>query len=139
MVEPLGVSASIVTLVGTAFTIAKTLHDFIKRLRHAPQDLLALSNEVSELSLILTSINHASSTSSHTATSQALTECLQSARQDLHDLDAFTKRLVISRTPAKNCVDRLAWARHKKEAVALQSRLRDSRLSLSVLLGASSV
>lgn len=57
MADPLSITAGIVAVVGAAGGITKTLGK-IKDLRNAPDELLALINEVSDLRLILNDLQH---------------------------------------------------------------------------------
>ncbi|KAL9121160.1 MAG: hypothetical protein Q9187_002285 [Circinaria calcarea] len=57
MADPLSITASIVAVVGAAGGITKTLAK-IKNIRNAPDELLALINEVSDLRLILNDLQH---------------------------------------------------------------------------------
>ena len=52
MADPLSITASVITVLGAAEGISKTLAK-IKSTRHAPNELLALINEVSDLKIIL--------------------------------------------------------------------------------------
>ena len=52
MADPLSLVASIIAVVGVAETIGKTLSK-VKLLRSAPDELLALNNEVADLTMTL--------------------------------------------------------------------------------------
>ena len=58
MADPLSITASIIAVVGAAEGVTKTLAKF-KSIRNAPDELLALINEVSDLKLVFSDIqNH---------------------------------------------------------------------------------
>ena len=56
MADPLSIAASIIAVVGAAESVTKVLSK-IKNMRHAPDELLALINEVSDLRVILSNIH----------------------------------------------------------------------------------
>ena len=55
MADPLSLVASIIAVVGAAETISKTLTK-VKLLRNAPVGLLALNNEIADLTIILCTV-----------------------------------------------------------------------------------
>ena len=57
MADPFSITAGIVVIVGAAGGITKTLEK-IKDFRNAPDELLALINEVSDFRLILNNLQH---------------------------------------------------------------------------------
>ena len=57
MADPLSITASIIAVVGAAECVTKTLAK-IRSIRNAPDELLALINEVSDLKIILSDIQN---------------------------------------------------------------------------------
>ncbi|KAL9118382.1 MAG: hypothetical protein Q9187_005073 [Circinaria calcarea] len=117
MADPLSVTASIIAVLGAIEGVTKTLAK-IKNIRNAPQELLALINEVNDLKLILSDVqNYVSQT---TGRPQVLQEPLQHmsilvnrARSRLLELDElvqyrFTKA---GSTVDQIKVSRREWAR----------------------------
>jgi hypothetical protein len=58
MADPLSLSASIIAVLGTSISVAKTLNTLIRGYREAPTAITALSNEVSDLVLVLSEIKN---------------------------------------------------------------------------------
>ena len=73
MSEPLGVSASVIAVLGAGISIGRALNTVIQGYREAPKAITALSNEVSDLVLVLDEVrsrsieNNAGTTSSNIA------------------------------------------------------------------------
>jgi hypothetical protein len=58
MADPLSLSTSIIAVLGTSISVAKTLNTLIQGYREAPTAITALSNEVSDLVLVLSEIKN---------------------------------------------------------------------------------
>lgn len=56
MADPVSAAASLVTLISFSAGCAKQLSKLIQTFRHAPEEILALSNEVNDLNVILAQV-----------------------------------------------------------------------------------
>lgn len=59
MTDPLSITVSAITILATCSACAKQLHDFARCFRHAPGEILALSNEISDMSVVVTEVKAA--------------------------------------------------------------------------------
>jgi hypothetical protein len=59
MSDPLSVASGLIAVIGAGMACANRLHNIIHAFRHAPLELAALSNEVNDLSAVLTEIEAA--------------------------------------------------------------------------------
>ncbi|KAL9116909.1 MAG: hypothetical protein Q9187_006561 [Circinaria calcarea] len=137
MADPLSITASIVAVIGAARVITKTLGK-IKNLRNAPNELLALFNEVSDLRIILEDLQHY--ILQNIERPQILQEELQHisilvdrAKDKLLELDEFIQyRLVKPESISDQIkVSKRKWARAKDSIERFRQSLRDIRLNIS--------
>ena len=136
MADPLSVTAGIIAVLGAIESVTKTLAR-IKSIRNAPNELLALINEVSDLKLILSDVQ--SYLADCTASQQLPREPLQHmstlanrARDRLLELDEliqyrFTKA---DSTTDQIKVSRREWARARSTIETFRQSLRDIRLNI---------
>ena len=137
MADPLSLAASIITVVGVADTIGKTLSK-IKVLHHAPEELLALNNEISDLKVVLSIVESCINTEhpDTVAISQHLLEnmstLLERAKDRLLQLDQqIHYRFLKSGSLESNYkVFRLEWVKAKTTVENHRQALRDARQNL---------
>ena len=136
MADPLSITASIIAVVGAAEGVTKTLSK-IKNMRHAPDELLALINEVSDLRIILSDIH--SYIVENTERPQIPYERLQHvtifvnrAKEKLLQLDELIQyRLTKPESVTDQIkISRREWARAKTTIERFQQNLRDIRLNI---------
>ncbi|KAL1637138.1 hypothetical protein SLS56_000796 [Neofusicoccum ribis] len=126
MAEAVGLTASVVTLGEVGLKLAK----LIGKLRDAPYELLALSNEVTDFHFLFTEIEKLAR--ERPDSQVLLSSTLDTANLRIKDVQSFLKGID---TASTKIVDRVAWVfRHKSKIGKLQSELRDARLQLSALL-----
>lgn len=132
---------SIIAVTDIGLRTAETLTGFITRLRDAPEELLALSNEVWTLNIVLEDVQELErSPSDARARKMDTTRALvYQARMKLDLLNTMTTqwgRLSPwgdSFTMRKR--DKLLWLKEKGCVVRLQTELRKLRNNLSVAMG----
>jgi hypothetical protein len=59
MTDPLSISVSAITILATCSACVKQLHDFARSFRRAPAEILALSNEINDMSVVVTEVKAA--------------------------------------------------------------------------------
>src|SRR5580698_9749788 len=99
--DPLSISASVVGLLGFSGSCAKQLRQLIHNVRYAPTEILALSNEVADLNVLLTDVEATSQAIENASTRDeaqsnfvnAVTSHLAKARSRLVQLDTLTAAL----------------------------------------------
>jgi Fungal N-terminal domain of STAND proteins len=135
MADPLSVTASVIAVLGAAVNAAQTIQNLIRTLRQAPDELLALSNEVSDFRLVLHEIDLSAQGQdvAYNSTS-AILRILSRAEAKLDELDRFVKGFVRPHLSTVTKVDRVRWMKEKNNAQAIQSELRAMRMDLATLL-----
>lgn len=137
MADLLSLAASIITVVGAADTISKTLSK-IKILHHAPEELLALNNEVSDLKVVLSSVE-SYITAEHldaSVTSQDLprhmSTLLERAKDQLLQLDQLIhyRFLKAGSLDGEYKIFRLEWVKAKSTVENHRQVLRETRQNL---------
>lgn len=126
MADPLSIGASAVALLGAGTTCATLLFDLVHTLRRAPEELLALSNEVNDLKSVLQDITDicgdiGADDSSTASARSKIKNLLTSAGKALKELDDLLKE------PSK----RRAWIRQKARANRLREQFKGIRKDLN--------
>ena len=137
MADPLSVVASIIALIGAAESIGKTLNR-IRDITNAPNEVLALSNEISDLTVVL----------KHVETYVTAADCAVISRDNLKHLSILAKRaqsrldqlerIMHSHLPEpgganrRSSLRRLQWPLLKTKVDGLRVDLRDIKLSIIV-------
>lgn len=126
MAEVVGSIASVTTLV----EVALKLERLISRLHDAPEELLALSNEIADLRFLFADAEKVIRGSPDSE--PRFSKPLDDAACRIKDIDSFLQTVD---TVAVKVVDRMTRFRYKPKVCRLQSALRESRLHLAALLG----
>ena len=136
MADPVSLVSSIITLLGTAHCIAKTL-SIANSLRSAPAEVLALQNEISDLCLVLHDLERSVTHSLGMATEippciQHLTTLINGAKRDLLELDEIVHYKIVMRSSQDGELDmsRLEWIRMKPAIKRIRQGIRETRLNL---------
>ena len=141
MADPLSITASIIAVVGAAEGVTKTLAK-IRNIRNAPEELLALINEVSDLRIVFGDVqNYIQSTERSQTTSRLATtnEVLQHmailinrAKYKLLELDQLIQYRLMKPESISNHikVSRREWTRAKTTIESFRQALRDIRLNI---------
>jgi hypothetical protein len=135
--DPLSISVSVVTLLSAANSIAGGINK-LASLSRAPASLLALSNELSDLRLVLAESeavlsDHAMRYEKIEAASsgRSLSQSIERAKRHLEELEEVEKRLSTS----SGGIDRLAWLWEQDNIRKIQKDLRTVRLDIVAVLG----
>ena len=142
--DPLSLVASIVTIVGVGGEVAKAVRK-LASLKGAPDLILALNNEISDLYLVILAIRDIFSrqrasivpSSNNVTTDNTVLGTLVQANEKVLELRALHQRLT-ARTTRLGDVDTLnkaSWLREHKNVKKMQEDLRTVRLKLSTTLG----
>ena len=135
MADPLSITASIIAVVGAAEGIGKTFAK-IRNVRHAPGEVLALMNEVSDLKIILENVERYfvrnASRGLHIEQLQTLSALVDRAKEYMLELDQLIhyRLLKAHSTTAEFKVSRYEWAAAKHMVERFRQSLRDVRLNL---------
>ena len=139
--DPLSLVASIIAILGAANTISKTLSK-VKLLRNAPAGLLELNNEVTELTIILRTVErHLSSAELERSTPpqdilRQMSELIDRAKDRLLQLDQLIHyRFLQSGTlDGDHRVFRIRWIRAKETIESHRCALQETRQGILLQL-----
>lgn len=146
--DPLSLAASIITVVATVATVAKSLDELRETLQHAPDVLSSLINEVSDVRIVLEACD-AAVKELHNDNQQKrppiplanATQVLHRTEGHLFELDTLVSSCVHgpSGGPAILKSARLRWMKARNKAERIQQQLRDSKQDLIMLMESQSV
>ena len=137
MSDPLSVIASVVALLDTGAKSASHLRRLIHEFRHADGELIALSNEVHDLHVVLAEVELASQITTFLPQTQLLTALstqLGRAKTKLVELEALIQSISQLQPSGALEVNRVAWLSKKATAKRLQVDLRDVKQKIFALL-----
>ena len=136
MADPLSIAASVITVLGTADGVNKTLAR-IRTLADAPRKLLALMNEVSDLTLVLGDIGifvkqTGERKQSQGETLQHMNTLVERTKDKLLELDQLLHYHLLKpdSTPEKIKMSKREWATAKNKIEDFRRSLRDIRMDL---------
>ena len=137
MADPLSTAASIASLIDLSVRTASCLHSAASTLKHAPEFVLDLANEVTELAGVLSIVEEARASAARLGPGQGtrfisvLDEHINNAKSLLSELEALSEALQKERRSTKT---RVKWLFKKGNAVALKTKLTDVRVRIRDLL-----
>ena len=132
---------SIVAVAQTGLSVAETLTKIIKGLQEAPSELLALSNEIWNLKLILEDASELRKDSlrSDPGKGASLDVLVYQARVKLDELNNMTtlwgKISPYGDTFSMGRKDRFLWLKDRARVVKLQKEIKELRCDLSIAIG----
>ena len=136
MADPLSIIASIIAVVGAAEGVTKTLAQ-LKSIRNAPDELLALINEVSDLKVILSDVqmyvvHNTQRLRIFQAELQNLSTLIDRAKTKLLDLDRLIQYRLMKPESTSNQIktSRREWLRARSTVNQFRQALRDIRLNI---------
>ena len=142
--DPLSLTASIIAVVGVGGEVVKAVRKFAS-LKGAPDLILALNNEISDLYLVILAVRdifvwqRASTLPSTTnvTTDNTVLSTLVQANEKVLELRALYQRLTTQTTRLSdiNTLNKASWLREQKNVKKMQEDLRTVRLKLSATLG----
>lgn len=133
---------SIIAVTATGLSVAQSLTNLIKDLGGAPDELLALSNEVWNLKLILDDVQELERGSNRPSARKldSINALVYQARIKLDILSSLiTQWGKLSQWGDSFHIgrkDRFLWLKEKGRVIKLQSELRELRSYLSIAVGA---
>ncbi|KAL8697163.1 MAG: hypothetical protein Q9201_007272 [Fulgogasparrea decipioides] len=135
--DPVSVAASILTVLGAAATAGRAL-DHLSSLKHAPDNLIALVNEVSDLRVVLHNVRDA--VTERVKTSQ---ECgnisfiVQRATQKLSELNRLIYGNLLKTVEDDDTIkaSRRAFLRHNGKIRSLKEDIHEIKISLLIAMG----
>ena len=140
--DPLSIVASIIAVVGVGGKAAKAVRR-LAALRDAPDLMLALNNEISDLCLAAQAVQDIlqEQLTSHQpmkpSVKTSITNSLQLANDQVGQLEAFYQRLLRS-SPVTGVpieVNKSMWLRERKHIKKLQHKFHNVRVNLWISLG----
>ena len=140
--DPLSLTASIIAVFGAGGTIAKGLGK-IRRLKRAPDVLLQLNNDVTDLHLLIRAVdelyrqrNNLSSAS--TLQEEVVCRTLERAKHAVLELEKLIGYILTKETNAGTEVNNLAWIRAVDRITETKGNIRAARDNLNTVWAALS-
>jgi hypothetical protein len=143
--DPLSITASIVSLLSFSGSCAKDLRKLIHTVRNAPTEILALTNELADLNVLLADLNNTSHAIERAPVrSQADRDFLIAlaahlAKADLKLSQLHTLACTFSTRTADGNLkfQRYKWLKNKSSAIKVQRELAEVRHSLALLFSSN--
>ena len=136
MADPLSLGASIIAVLGAADSVGKTLAK-IRIFRNAPEEFLALLNEVSDLTIILNNVeSYVIGIARRTVSPQAqlvhMSSLIERERLLLLQLEqVMTQRLSRSiSSSGRGILSRSEWVRSKVDIERIRQDIREARINI---------
>ena len=132
--DPLSISASVLTIIGTVGELPKLLRKAVN-IKNAPDVLLALNNEVSDLHLVVDDANDLLLTSTSSTPPKSLGNALDHVKSTLLQLE----KLVAYELTTFDCagsprVDKSTFFRQERRLQQLKDDVRADRIALGSAL-----
>ena len=140
MADPLSITTSIIAVIGAAETVGKTLNR-IRDMTNAPDEILALSNEISDLTVVLKHVETYATAADRAVTSPEHLEHIlvlaKRAQSRLAQLERVMHKYLPGPVAAswRSSLSRFRWACLKTKINGLRVDLRDIKLSIIVQIG----
>ena len=137
MADPLSIIASIIAVIGAAESVSKTLNR-IRDITNAPDEVLALGNEISDLTVVLKHVETYVTAVDGAVISLENLEHLSVLAKRAQSKLAQLERIVQHHLPEpgganrRSSLLRLQWALLKTKVDGLRVDLRDIKLSIVV-------
>ena len=135
--DPISLTASIIAILGAGGTIARGLGK-IRRLKNAPDVLLQLNNEVTDIHLLIQSVEELSQQWTHqpsTSNRQRDMVCiaLSRAKDSVLELEKLIAYTLTEETNTGAEVDRSAWVRNLDRIKETKNSIRAAREDLNTV------
>lgn len=136
MADPLSVFASVITVLATGVACARSLLDIVHDIKDAPGELIALSNEVNDLTCVLDEGGKVckSLAMNKLATAhfiETFQRLIKEAEAVLGELNSLVLRF---KSQSRNIQQSVLWLRQKGRMKARLMRLQAIHTGVSVLL-----
>ena len=143
--DPISISASIITVIAAGGQVGKGIRK-LASLKDAPEVVLALHNQLTDLNLVLLAIRDVyqrqQTSSIHTQpvdnhVDNSVISGLNQASQTVNDLQTLYDRLnrVASGSGGSKTLGKTIWLLERKKVMRLHEDLRNARLKLATVLG----
>ena len=133
--DPLSISASVLTLLGAGGAIAKGV-DRIRSLKKASDILLQLHNEISDLQLLIHAVNgffHQHSDPDICDQQEIICAVLQRAKDTVVELEQAIAYVLTKETSTGSELNRVAWLSAFKKVKKLRADMRSVRNDLNTV------
>jgi hypothetical protein len=153
MADPLSIAASMVAVAGAAITVSDTILSFIGQITHAPNEVMYVHNDVTDVRLVLSNVeaNAAGDRSldqrlaapddgilGNPQTIAKVEVLLKRTEQTLTEIDLLLRAVTRSRSLTGLTLHQRAWFRNRSRLRAMREELRGLKISLTVHFSASS-
>ncbi|KAK3372296.1 hypothetical protein B0H63DRAFT_550805 [Podospora didyma] len=138
MPEPLSIVVGVGSLVNATTRISSCLQKLYQGLKNGPDLIIALSNEIVDLTLVLDQTQRANDNSGRLKSddSAAFVDALQSQLDKAQDLISKLETLSKSLLKRKRSVQRVKWLLNDSKATALRDEVREVRRRIYEILTA---
>lgn len=136
--DPLSLTASIIAILGAGSTISRGLRR-IQQLKDAPELLLQLNNEITDLYLLIRVVDQLYHGHKYfrnqdsDAQQEAICAALTRAKRDVLELEKLIAYVLTRETDAGAEIDRLAWLRSQRKIIEMRNSLQRARGDLHAL------
>ena len=142
MADPLSATASVITVIALCAKCTKGLHSRLQSLCNGPSELMAINNELNDLSIIFEDIKEALSIMKESSAGSAksiklLSQQLEKAESLLKELEAVIEDTRVSKRKTQS--ERLTWLRKKGKIEGLQKAIKDNKSNLRMVLATSTL
>ncbi|MCJ1246599.1 hypothetical protein MMC30_003808 [Trapelia coarctata] len=133
--DPLSLAASITTLLGAGGAIGKGIHK-LSALKHAPETLVQLDDEVSSMQQVVTLTQdlyrqHIEAFGGDSTLYAVLFSALRRTTLAIQDLQMLVEYELTKPSSQGNKINRLAWIRAEHKILNLSDRLRSARSEIA--------
>ncbi|KAK0708868.1 hypothetical protein B0T21DRAFT_83037 [Apiosordaria backusii] len=138
MADPLSIASGVASLLNVAGRTATCLYEFHQDLKHGPDLILALSNEVSDLTLVLDRVNGACESLENLAVRESTpyVSALGAQLGKAQEVFAKLETLSIALSKQKRSMQRIKWCLRQNKVTALKSEVREVRLKINEIMTA---
>lgn len=147
MADPVGLTASIITIAGLAYQSCKTLYELLDGIRSAPKTLQRLNEDLSAVQTLLKSIRSAMEDSSEDSFSDGVKQCLDEVKPALagcgKTCDEFAEKIskIMSHSNEKHTSarDRIKLQFQEKDILVFRYRIGSYKATLNIALSLASL
>lgn len=134
MTDPVAAAASIVTLITVCKSCTSRLSKFIQALRHAPEEIRALSKELNGIKVVLEALHEVHLDDSRVIKVAFIEEARGSAETLLAKLQSIANETLVPSANGTHHVNRLKWLLRKGKVLTLCKKLKNlmERLHMSL-------
>ena len=141
--DPLSITAGIVAIVGATGTVGKGLQK-LAQTRHAPEILVGLKDEVSDLHLLIEGTSDLARYHESVFTKSLGPAALRGLKRIQNTVLVLEKLIVYDLTTIVNSdgqieIDRLAWIKSQNRLQQIKSQIQADRIYLSTALNLANV